>query len=200
MPCSNHRAISDCPVVDTGVYSNSLVFTQRSGHKMHKSCSYYRGIFYCPVATTGEYLRENHQFRVWELRKSNFLYFPVDRTSWDKYMFNGNISMKFYNMSHFVRSTGEKKTCPKSTLCNEASMEHWGTSLRALKHWSIGAPHQQNRLLCLFDLHISFQPTSFKWLSYLCLLNITIFWLWAVSVLQSMCKKYRTTSCLVCLP
>ena len=75
---------------------------------MQKSCSYYRGIFYCPVATTGEYLRENHQFRVWESRKSNFLYFPFDRTSWDKYMFNGNISMKFYDMSHFVRSNGKE--------------------------------------------------------------------------------------------
>ena len=31
-------------------------------------------------------------------------------------MFNGNISMKFYDMSHFVRSTG-KKNCTKSTLC-----------------------------------------------------------------------------------
>ena len=75
---------------------------------MQKSCSYYRGIFYCPVATTGEYLRENHQFRVWELRKSNFLYFPFDRASWDKYMFNGNISMKFYDMSHFARSNGKE--------------------------------------------------------------------------------------------
>ena len=75
---------------------------------MQKSCSYYRGIFYCPVATTGEYLRKNHQFRVWELRKSNFLYFPFDRASWDKYMFNGNISMKFYDMSQFVRSKGKK--------------------------------------------------------------------------------------------
>ena len=75
---------------------------------MQKSCSYYRGIFYCPVATTGEYLRENHQFRVWELRKSNFLYFPFDRASWDKYMFNCNISMKFYDMSHFARSNGKE--------------------------------------------------------------------------------------------
>ena len=35
-PCSKK-----CPVVDTGVKSNCLVFTQRSGIK----CSYYRGVF-----------------------------------------------------------------------------------------------------------------------------------------------------------
>ena len=34
--------------------------------------------------------------------------FPFDRASWDKYMFNGNISMKFYDMSHFARSNGKE--------------------------------------------------------------------------------------------
>ena len=90
---------------------------------MQKSCSYYRGIFYCPVATTGEYLRENHQFRVRELGKSNFLYFPVDRASWDKYMFNGNISMKFYDMSHLARSTG-KKTVQRAHCALEEDAQH----------------------------------------------------------------------------
>ena len=32
-------------------------------------------------------------------------------------MFNGNISMKFYDMSQFARSNGKKKNCTNSTLC-----------------------------------------------------------------------------------
>ena len=48
-----------------------------------------------PVVATGEYLGENHKFRVWESRKSIFLHFPLDRTSWDKYMLNGMTTRKF---------------------------------------------------------------------------------------------------------
>ena len=41
------------------------------------------------VVATGEYLRENHEFRVWGSRKLKFPHVQSDWTKWDKYMLNG---------------------------------------------------------------------------------------------------------------
>ena len=47
------------------------------------------------VVATGEYLRENHEFRVWGSRKLKFPHVPPDWTKWDKYMLNGITNDKF---------------------------------------------------------------------------------------------------------
>ena len=60
--------------------------------------------YHSTVATTGEYLGEKHKFRVWGSQKLNFLYFAVDRTSWDWYMFNSITYLRLEDRSQLARS------------------------------------------------------------------------------------------------
>ena len=80
---------------DSPVYKIALYLLQGN----NRISMYIRRILAIPlvksVVDTGEYLRENHEFRVWGSRKLKFTHVPPVWTTWDKYMLNKIIKETF---------------------------------------------------------------------------------------------------------
>ena len=58
--------------------------------------------------TRGLYYGRNWRFRVWNSQKFKKMYFPSNRTRWDKYMLKDMSKYKFQGKSHLVRLEGKK--------------------------------------------------------------------------------------------
>ena len=112
-PCSQNS-----PVVTTGEYSRYRGITIAIGEEQGNNGAHF-------VVTTGEYLREIYKFRVWDSRESNFHNVPLNRASWDEYMFSNRTILRLDNKSHRARSRGKK-------LYN-VHIVHWSLSLKTKK-------------------------------------------------------------------
>ena len=80
---------------DSPVYKIALYMLQGNNRISMYICRILALFPWNLVVATGEYLRENHEFRVWGSRKLKFTHVPPDWTTWDKYMFNGIKNVTF---------------------------------------------------------------------------------------------------------